>query len=1067
MSPCPRCGTDNVDGARFCNSCGYGLEPAAAEHSPFEVRKTVTVLFSDVKGSTALSERMDPERLRRVMTLYFDQARATLEWHGGKVEKFIGDAVMAVFGVPTVHEDDALRALRAAAELRQAIDELNDRLEHAHGTRIEIRIGVNSGEVIAGGPTRESSFVSGEVVVIAERLQGSAAPGEILIGEETHRLARDAIRAERLEPFLVKGKQEPVVAHRLLEVVPGAPALARRFDSRMVGRTRELALLESAFSLALREQSCHLCTVLGPAGVGKSRLVAEALAGIGGRARVVSGSCLPYGEGITFWPVLQIVKQLTGIAEGDSPVEAQRKLEDVLDGEPNAEIVAARVAELIGLAEKGAPGEEGFWGVRRLLEAGARHQPLVVLFDDLNWAEPTLLDLVEHIAAWSRASILLVAVGRPDLLDTRPAWGGGKHNATAISLEPLSDSESERLVEGLLGGGSVDAKAFSRIQAAAEGNPLFVEEMISMLIDDGLLGWDDGAWTANSDLSDVRVPSTIQALVAARLDRLEGDERHVIERAAVEGKTFHQGSVRALAEGPARERVGACLLSLVRKDLIRPDAASFTGEDGFGFRHVLFREVAYDSIPKQLRAELHERFAEWLEGREAATEYDELMGYHLEQAVLYREEVGPLDESREGIALRAEELLAAAGRRALVRGDGPAATSLLDRALRLAPAEGPNSLELRYDVGVARRAAGDLTGADAALSDALDEAQLAGNRRLQARALLERAALRSYTKGEDDELIPIAQQAIPVFSELGDELGLAMSWNLIAFAHFVRCSYGEMEDVLERAAAHARNADSAHEEAESLRWLAAALALGPTPAPEAIARCEQILVRVEPHQALAAVITATLARLYAMCGSFERAHELYVRSKELATEFGAQFTIARLPLYSGPVELIEGDIAGAERELRSSYELLETIGEQGALSTVAALLARCVVLQGRTEEAASLTDVSERTATPVDAYSEVVWRGTRARVAARNGDLDGAELLARRAVQLAEQTDGPNLQADALVDLADVLGRARGPASAVAPLSRAESLYTAKGNVVGAAEARRLLDALDLPVETR
>jgi class 3 adenylate cyclase/tetratricopeptide (TPR) repeat protein len=1068
MSACPRCGTDNVEGARFCSSCGFGLERAAAERPLLVVRKTVTVLFSDVKGSTALSERMDPERMRRVMTLYFDQARATLEWHGGKVEKFIGDAVMAVFGVPTLHEDDALRALRAAGELRQAIEELSDRLEHSHGTRIEIRIGVNSGEVIAGDPTGDSSFVSGEVVAVAERLQGSAAPGEILIGEETYRLARDAIHAEPLEPLVLKGKRDRVMAYRLVEVVPGAPAVARRFDSPMVGRTRELALLESAFSRAVLEQSCHLFTVLGPAGVGKSRLVAAALAEIGERARVLSGSCLPYGEGITFWPVLQIVKQLTGIAEGDPPAEAQKKIEQVLPGEPNAEIVAARVSELIGLAENGAAGDEGFWGVRHLLEALARQQPLVVVFDDLNWAEQTLLDLVEHIADWSRdSSILLVAVGRRDLLDTRPAWSGGKHNATAIFLEPLSERESERLVEGLLGGGTVDAKAIARIQAAAEGNPLFVEEMISMLIDDGLLGWDDGAWAAKGDLSHVRVPSTIQALVAARLDRLEGDERHVIARAAVEGKIFHQSSVRALAEGPARERVGTSLLSLVRKDLIRPDTALFTGEDGFGFRHVLFREVAYDSIPKQLRAELHERFAEWLEEREAATEYDELMGYHLEQAVLYREEVGPLDESREELARRAEQLLASAGRRALSRGDGPAAASLLDRALRLATPESPNGLELRYDVGVAKRASGDLTGADAALSHALDEAHLAGNRLLEARVLLERASLRSYTKGEDDELILIAQQAIPVFAELGDELGLAMAWNLIAFAHFVRCSYREMEEVAERAAAHARNGGSAHEEAESLRWLAVALALGPTPAKEAIARCEEILVRVEPHQALAAVITATLARLYAMCGRFDRAHELYARSKALATEFGAQFTLARLPLYSGPVELIEGDMTGAERELRTSYELLETIGEQGALSTVTALLARCLVVQGRTAEAASLTDVSERTATPEDAYSEVVWRGSRARVVASDGRLELADTLARQAVQLAEQTDGPNLQADALVDLADVLGRARGPAATVSPLRRAEALYAAKGNVVGVAEARRLLDALDPLPETR
>ena len=402
------------------------------------MRKTVTVLFCDVTGSTALGERQDPERLRRVMTRYFEVAQEILERHQGKVEKFIGDAVMAVFGVPVLHEDDALRALRAASDLKAALRDLNVDLERTHGVRIEVRTGVNSGEVIAGDPTRDNSFVSGDVVVVAERLQRSAAPGEILIGEETYRLARDAINAEPLEPLTVKGKRDRVMAYRLLEVVPGAPALARRFDSPMVGRTRELALLESAFSRACREESCHLFTVLGPAGVGKSRLVAEALAAIGDRGRVLSGSCLPYGEGITFWPVLEIVKQLTEIDDGDSPAEARAKIEAVLAGEPDAELVAARVAQLIGLAETGVAVEEGFWGVRHLFEAIAREHPLVIVFDDLNWAEPTLLDLVEHIADWSRdASILLVAMARPDLLDARPAWGGGKHNATAIFLEPL------------------------------------------------------------------------------------------------------------------------------------------------------------------------------------------------------------------------------------------------------------------------------------------------------------------------------------------------------------------------------------------------------------------------------------------------------------------------------------------------------------------------------------------------------------------------------------------------------------------------------------------------------
>ncbi len=523
MASCDRCGTTNPDNARFCNACGYSL--AAPPDLRLHVRKTVTVLFCDVTGSTALGDRQDPERLRRVMLSYYEEARSTLERHGGRVEKFIGDAVMAVFGVPVLHEDDALRALRAAVDLREAIKALNVELERTHGTHIEIRLGVNSGEVIAGDPGgTDDTLVSGDVVVVAERLERSAAPGEILIGEETFELARDAIRADPLEPLVVKGKRDRVMAYRLLEVVPGALAHARRFDSDMVGRDRELALLGDAYARAVRERSCHLFTVLGPAGVGKSRLVTEALQVVGDAATCVTGSCLPYGEGITFWPVLEIVKQITGISEEDSPEEAQRRLAAAFRGDDVAPVAAARVAELVGLADASVAAEEGFWAVRRLLETLAHQEPLVVVFDDLNWAEPTLLDLVEHIAEWSRdAPILLVAMARPDLLDLRPTWGGGKRNAATISLEPLSPVESHQLLEGLLGGGVVAPDVAARIQEAAEGNPLFVEEMVSILIDGDYLRRENGGWVATGDLTRVTVPSSIQVLLASRLDQLSSD----------------------------------------------------------------------------------------------------------------------------------------------------------------------------------------------------------------------------------------------------------------------------------------------------------------------------------------------------------------------------------------------------------------------------------------------------------------------------------------------------------------------------------------------------------------
>jgi len=625
VATCAACGAENRDNARFCDECGATL---AAAPPRTEQRKVVTVLFCDVAGSTALGDRLDPEALRRVMASYFEIARTAIERHGGTLEKFIGDAVMAVFGVPTIREDDALRAVRAAQELREAVE-------------IDVRIGVNTGEVVTGG---EDTLVTGDAVNVAARLEQAAEPGEVLLGAETYRLVRDAVTVETMEPVAAKGKGE-LAAFRLVSVDTGAPGLARHLDAPMVGRTHERRLLEDAFGNAVRRRGCALFTLLGTAGVGKSRLTREFLSGVD--ARVVEGRCLSYGEGITYCPVVEVVMQLGGVEA--APAEA-----------------ADTIAALLGEADALTSAEEIAWAVRKLFEHAAEERPLVVVLDDIHWGEPTFFDLVEHVADLSRdAPILLLCLARPELLERRPGWGGGKLNATTTLLEPLDATETDELIERLLGAEELDPELEQRIRTASEGNPLFVEEMVAMVRESGE--------------HEITVPPTIKALLAARIDQLDPAERVVLERGSVEGQLFHSAAVQALATPPGsveRELVG-----LVRKELVRPDRPQLPVGDAYRFRHLLIRDAAYDALPKSTRAELHERFAAWLEERgPELVEHEEILGYHYEQAHRYRLELGPVDDAARMVGKRAGALLAASGRAATARADFPAAVRLLERA---------------------------------------------------------------------------------------------------------------------------------------------------------------------------------------------------------------------------------------------------------------------------------------------------------------------------------------------------------------------------------------------------
>src|SRR6266508_2569241 len=484
------------------------------------------------------------------------------------------------------------------------------------GVRLHARSGVNTGEVVTGDPAIGDALVLGDAVNVAARLEQAAPPGEVLLGQPTFRLVRDAVQVEPVPPLHLKGKQAPVAAWRLLGVAPGAPGHARRQDAPIVGREPELRLFDWVSERVSATAACHLLTVLGQAGVGKTRLVAEVVRGLD--ATVLRGRCLSYGEGITFWPVAEVVHQAAG-----------------------------RVAQLIGLEATPVPVEEAAWAFRRLLEVLAGPGTLVVVLDDLHWAEPTLLDLVEHVADYVRAApILLVAIARPELLEQRPGWAGGKLNATTVLLEPLGEVESAELLASLAGPAALPEGARRGITRAAEGNPLFLEELLAALVEEGRLRREDGRWVAAADLAALGIPPSIQALLTARLDRLDDADRAILERASVVGQAFELSAVLELSPPERRHEVPGRLGALARRELLRQVPSRLAGDEGFQFRYHHPRDAAYDSIPKQARAELHERFASWLERTSGPRlrEVEEILGYHLERAWRYRVELGTAEE---------------------------------------------------------------------------------------------------------------------------------------------------------------------------------------------------------------------------------------------------------------------------------------------------------------------------------------------------------------------------------------------------------------------------------------
>jgi class 3 adenylate cyclase/tetratricopeptide (TPR) repeat protein len=994
-------------------------------------RRTVTVLFADVADSTPLGERLDPESLRRVMSRFFEQMSGVLERHGGTVEKFIGDAVMAVFGIPELHEDDALRAVRAATELRQALAELNEELEHDLAVRIGIRVGVNTGEVVAGDGTGGQMLVTGDAVNVAKRLEEAARTGEILVGEPTRRLVANAVVLEPRDELTLKGKSDPYAAWNVLAVIEGASAYARRLDAPLIGRETELRLLRDAYTQAVDGRACRLFTIVGPAGIGKSRLAAELCGAVSDEGTVLTGRCLPYGDGITFWPLVQIV----GLLGSDDGVR------ELLAGAEDGELVATRVLGAVGPTAKAAPGGETFWAVRRLFEEVARKRPLVIVVEDIHWAEPTLLDLLEYLAGWTHdAPLLLLCVARPDLLDERPRWL--TQPGSGVLLDPLTDDESHALLDGIAQEWPLDEAARTRITEAAEGNPLYLEQMAAML--------------AEGEPAEA-IPPSIHALIAARLDRLPAEDRAVLECAAVAGKEFTRSALRKLSPEANQADVDARLLSLARRDLL---AARLGREDAYRFRHALIRDAAYAGIPKELRAQLHERFADWAANTNAgrAGELDEIVGYHLEQAFRYREQLGPLDEHARQLADRAGDLLGAAGRRAFARDDMRAAIKLLDRAIALFTGEHPARLELVRELSGAFWAVGETARSEALLNGLLEAATALGDERIEHHALLELAQHRTMAQPDMtmDEFEEVTRKSIAVFEELGDAEDLAVAWRRLSLVPRARGDFRACEEALEQALHHARRAGIAKEEARVLTSLCEILVYGPVPVEEALRRCEVLRQRASGSRLTEAGVLAPISALLAMRGEFDEARALCTKLEDMCNELGLRLVMIGLTETLGAIERLAGDHVAAEAALRRGYEIALAAGTGSFTAFQGGLLAEALLEQERLDEAEELVLQSE-TAAASDFGAQTHWRRTRALLESLRGRHETAIDLARAAVEIAADTDALNMGGDADLRLAEVLQRAGRTDEADAAARDALKRYEQKGNIVSARRAASLL----------
>jgi class 3 adenylate cyclase/tetratricopeptide (TPR) repeat protein len=993
MPKCHRCSTDNPSGFRFCGACGA---PLAGGEERLQSRKLVTALFCDVAGSTALGDELDPEALRSVLGRYFEDISATIERHGGTVEKYAGDAVLAVFGTPVAHEDDALRAVRAAVEIRNRLPSVAERV----GVPLRFRTGLNTGLVLAD----DGAFVAmGDAMNVAARLEQAAQPGEILLGQETLELVRDAVEVESVGPLDLKGKAQPVSAFRLLAVDPIAPGRARRTDAPLIDHDRELQSLRDTWESVVHKAGCELVTLLGTAGVGKSRLLAEFIDEVGGAATVLGGRCLHYGDGITFWPIIQALS-----AVGDRARPVIERLE----------------------GSGAATREELFWEVQTLLESLARERPLILHVDDLQWAEAMLLDLLDHVVELSHgAPILLVCVARPELLDEAAEWTRDGPRAKTVSVEPLAEADCEELLGALDDTLEPDVRA--RVIAASDGNPLFLQELVELA----------------REVGTVVIPQTIQALLTARLEALVVTERELLERASVEGYVFHRSAIEALSGATDAPRLRSDLTELVHKDLIRPHPAEAAGDEAFRFRHLLIRDAAYARLPKAARADLHERFAQWLVERlSKAPDLDEIAGWHLEQAVVYRRELSlPVDPA---LAREGARRLHSGGRRAGERSDFGAARNLLERAHSLAPEDAT----IAADLAERLIEAGELPRAD----ELLGVAETRGGE--EAPVVLCR--LEWGLEARPADATQLVESRLPeiltALERARDERGLARAHWLAFIAQWNACQATAAAEQARLTATHARAFGDMGLASRALGWYVATLIYGPAAA-NTILGALDVIEREQLGPYLTGCLELGHGEVERLGGHFDRARARVGAAREVFESLGMHSMVGRCAEAHAGIELSAGNPAAAVRVLRQSDAILERYDSRAARSTTLATLADASERAGELDQARVALDAAEELGGPEDATNFITAHMVRSRIALRLGDAEGARSFAETAVAIAEQTDFLAQRAQATLTLATVLSAQGRQAQALDQARIALDLFGRKGDGPGSAAARALI----------